>query len=379
MSVAIRPFAKGKGWEVDIRTVLPCGEPYRERRKAPVSSKSAAWRWGLAREREIVQHGPRRPKRKKEVPQPTFSEFADQFIKDRAATKKYKPSYLAAQRSILRVHLRPRFGSRKLNAITKQDIQRLEADLVGTRERKTVNNVLAVLKSILGEAVDASVITEIPCPIKVQRVAPGIDISFHEVEDLERLVEAAQDLDWRAHLAVLLGAEAGLRCGELLGLEWNDIDFRRGHLLVRRSIWRGHETVPKGGRPRRLPLTKRLVAALREHRHIRGPWVLCRDDGRQLTEKILRVWVQKASRRAGVAHHGLHVLRHTFASHLMLEGVPPRVVKQLCGHADISTTLGYMHLSRNSEESAIRLLDDRTREQTRGEIVESAGTRRENR
>jgi hypothetical protein len=75
MSVIVRPYRRG-GWEVDITVRLPNGSRWRERSKAPVSSKSAAVRWGEDRERHVLQHG--LPQPKKEVP--TLEEFAPRFL-----------------------------------------------------------------------------------------------------------------------------------------------------------------------------------------------------------------------------------------------------------------------------------------------------------
>ena len=68
MSVKVRPYRRG-GWEVDVRVVLPDGTHRRERKRAPVSSKSGAMRWGQARERQLLIHRPAEPTQpRKEVP-----------------------------------------------------------------------------------------------------------------------------------------------------------------------------------------------------------------------------------------------------------------------------------------------------------------------
>ncbi len=73
---------------------------------------------------------------------------------------------------------------------------------------------------------------------------------------------------------VVLGGDAGLRLGEILALEWRDVDLPARRLTVQRSDWLGHVTVPKGGRARLLPMTQRLTAALKAARHLRSDRVL---------------------------------------------------------------------------------------------------------
>jgi len=130
-----------------------------------------------------------------------------------------------------------------------------------------------------------------------------------------------------------------------MALTWTDVDVVKNQVCVERSDWKGHVTSPKGGRLRYVPLTRRLAAALRGHRHLRGARVLCEADGRPMTQKVLQCLVRRAARRAGLTHDGLHVLRHTFCSHLAMKGAPARAMQELAGHKDLSTTQRYMHLS----------------------------------
>ena len=115
---------------------------------------------------------------------------------------------------------------------------------------------------------------------------------------------------------------------------------------------------PKGGRLRYVPLTVRLAAALKKHRHLRAKRVLHQDDAERspLTQKIVQDWMKRAARRANVKP-GVHILRHTFCSHLAMKGAPARAIQELAGHQDLGTTQRYMHLSPSAIDSAIRLLD----------------------
>jgi integrase len=268
-----------------------------------------------------------------------------------------KPSEIAAKRTILKVHLVPLLGTKRLDEITNEDIQRLKHQL-RDRASKTVNNVLTVMSVLLKKATEWDVIGQMPCTIRLVK-APKTSMGFYDFDDYEHLIEVAQTFGPDAHLVVLLAGEAGLRCGEIIGLEWRDVDFAKRQLCIQRSEWRGHVTVPKGGRLRHVPMTTRLSAALRESRHLRGPRVLCQSSGAALTQDIVGEHVRRAARKAGLPASGAHRLRHTFCSHLAMRGAPARGIQELAGHQDLITTQRYMHLSPTAVDNAIRLLEQR--------------------
>ena len=131
MSVKVRPYRRG-GWEVDIRVTLPDGSAIRDRRRAPVPSRSAALRWGQARERALLLRpaaGSADSEPRKEVP--TLAEFAPRFLDGYARANRQKPSGIAAKETILRVHLVPFFGSKRLDAIGLEAAGRPEAGTGG--------------------------------------------------------------------------------------------------------------------------------------------------------------------------------------------------------------------------------------------------------
>ena len=351
---------------VDVITRFSNGSRYRERRRLTTRSKSAAQHWGEDRERHLLQHG--LPQPKKEVP--TLEQFAPKFLDGHARANRQKPSGIAAKENIVGVHLIPLLGTKRLDAITNMDVQELKAQL-RDRAPKTVNNVLGVLSVLLKKAVEWEVLERMPCVIRLLPI-PKPSARFHDFGAYEQLVSAAEEIDPRAHLIVLLGGEAGLRCGEIAALEWADVDLQKRQLCVQRSEWKGHVTVPKGGRLRYVPMTNRLATALREHRHLRTRRVLCQEDGTSLTTKMVADHVRRSASRAGLASHGVHVLRHTFCSHLAMRGAPARAIQELAGHQDIGTTQRYMHLSPAALDAAIRLLESTAGPPTRGNMVATA-------
>jgi integrase len=363
MSVKIRPYRNG-GWEVDILFRLPNGRRYRERCKAPARSRSGALRWGQDRERHLLLHGPEQSN--KEVP--TLEQFASRFIEGHAVANRQKPSGIASKKSILNVHLVPILGSRRLSEIGNEDVQRLKRQLA-SKSPKTVNNVLTVLNVMLKQAVEWRIMETVPCSIKLLTVTRS-EASFFEFDDYQRLVEAALSIDKRTHLIVLLGGDAGLRVGEIVALQWPDVDFDRGHICVRHSDWRGQLTTPKNGRVRFVTMTNRLAAALRQHRHLRNRRVLCKDDGSPLTRQGAWSRVRYAARRAKL-RTGVHILRHTFCSHLVMRGAVMSAVQELVGHRDLTMTQRYSHLSRTALADTIRLLEKRAESPKNGDILET--------
>jgi integrase len=372
MSVIVRPYRRG-GWEIDIRVVTPDDtRQLRERRRAPMSSRSAAVRWAESRERvlfERLMHPPQITAPPKEVP--TLREFAPRFLDGHARANRQKPSGIAAKEMIIRVHLAPLLGHKKLDAIKSEDVQRLKGCL-STKAAKTVNNILTVLNVLLKKALDWDVIDRVPCAITLLPV-PKTSMSFYDFDEYERLVAASSAIDATAYLIVLLGGEAGLRCGEMIALEWRDVDLSKRQLCIQRSDWNGQVTTPKGGRLRYVPLTTRLAAAFRDHRHLRSSNVLCQDDGQPLTRQMVQYRVLRASRRGKLSQVGVHILRHTFCSHLAMRGAPPRAIQELAGHRELGMTQRYMHLSPAALDSAIRLLDRPAGLQKFGDLGETGG------
>jgi integrase len=230
---------------------------------------------------------------------------------------------------------------------------------------------------MLKKAVEWELIGRVPCAIRLLPVPPP-SARFHDFDDFERLVEAARKRSHDAYLVVLLGGEAGLRCGEIAALEWGDVDLKKRQLCIQRAVWKGHTASPKGGRLRYVPMTQRLAAALHTARHLRGPRVFCDQSGKPHNEKIVADHVDHSARAAKLKNRGVHVLRHSFCSHLAMRGAPTRAIQELAGHADIRTTQRYMHLSPAALDSAIQLLDGPKPGLRRGDILETAAGEQSN-
>jgi integrase len=177
-------------------------------------------------------------------------------------------------------------------------------------------------------------------------------------ETRERLRPAfvkGADTEWGP--AILVGLRCGLRLGEIMALRWEDVDLVVGRLVVNRAVSRGRIGTPKNGRTREIPLGLDVLRALKDHRHLKGELVFPGPAGRLLHKNETKHPLWRACRRSGLRFIGWHVLRHTFASHLVMRGAPIRAVQELLGHSTIEMTMRYAHLSPNVTRDVVGLLD----------------------
>ncbi len=142
---------------------------------------------------------------------------------------------------------------------------------------------------------------------------------------------------------------------------------------MKRNVWRGHFGTPKGGRSREVPLNEVARQALKAHRHLRGAFVFCDAAGAYLKNAACRNAILPASKHAGLRPIGWHDLRHTFASHLVMRGVPLKAVQELMGHATLEMTMRYAHLSPDVKKEAVRALEGHTDGTGRNFPVKSMG------
>lgn len=286
----------------------------------------------------------------------SLGDFFGRYLAGHSVANREKPSSIDSKERIWKNYLQPFISKMKMNELVAEDVQSLKGRL-SKLSPKTANNALSLLNGMLKTAHEWGVIRELPVRIRMLK-AKGDEVNFYEPEEYDRLVDAGGKLGPQIEATVLLGGDAGLRSGEMLGLQWGDIDFTRGLLHVRRAIWIGQVTLPKSGKGRTIPMTTRLMACLKAQRHLVREEVLHRPDGSQATRATVHKWLKRAEKKAGLQPLGaLHTLRHTFCSRLARQGAPAAAIQQLAGHSSYSTTARYVHLFEGAKESAIRLLE----------------------
>ncbi len=330
-------------WWVDIRV-----DYIRYRKKSPEDTRAGA----LAYERRLREKLTRDGSLEKRVVAPVFSEFAMSWLETYAAANN-KLSERRMKSSILNHHLIPFFGKFRLDRITSEDIERYKARKLGEElAPKTVNNQLTVLSRCLRSAVDWGKIVHMP-RVKLMK-AHSQNTDFLTQDEMTRLLAAP--IATPVQLMPFTALRTGLRLGELLGLSWSDIDFEGDVLTVRHAWVRQELTSPKNHRIRHIPLGGELRALLFAVRRNKGFVFSGVGDRPWSTDGAARE-LKRLCERTGVRKIGWHALRHTFASHIAMRGVPMRSLQQLLGHSTISMTERYAHLGAASLHDAVQVLE----------------------
>ena len=276
---------------------------------------------------------------------PLFRDFVEGAWKE-AHFEGYKPSTRKGVRSVLDRQLLPAFGSKPLDRIVPEQIGRW-FDRFSRTAPGNANHALDLLRSIMNFAIARGHLETDPARA-VERNPRQVLTRFLSREEIARLhrVLDSQTRDSRREQAdiVRLLLLTGCRRSEIVGLRWSEVD--RDRLVFADS---------KTG-PRIVPLNTQARRILQRRPRGVSPFVFPspRDPARPRSRN-LAFWY-RARREAGIEDVRLHDLRHTHASHAVMNGVPVPVVARLFGHTDVRTTLRYAHLGdREIEDAAERI------------------------
>jgi integrase len=279
----------------------------------------------------------------------TFAAYAETWF----STLTVRPRTVVIYRANYEKHLKPKLGQKRLAEITVDDVAALIAKM--TRDGKKANTVqlaLAPLSLIFRHAERAGLVASSPVRKLHASERPKADAGERrtlEPDELVRLLAKAGRT--RALLAV--GAFAGLRISEALGLTWADVDFAAGVIRVRKQLDRGSRARVdvKTARSRRdVVLVPELARVLREHKmkmRFKEPtdFVFSMPDGRARCHVSTMESIRGAATRAGLDGVSFHALRHGYASMLIGMGTDIETVSRMLGHSSSSITLStYSHL-----------------------------------
>jgi integrase len=287
-----------------------------------------------------------------------------------------KASTVRFYRDHLENHVFPLLGHQPLASVSRKDCRQLVAS---TREKglkiQTVRGIVRTLSVVLSQAVEDEQLPANPALSMRKYLRRGDEpepcIDPFTREEAAHVAEIARQHFPEWHPWLLCGLRTGLRAGELLALQWGDIDWRGRFVEVRRNLVRGKLTTPKNHQCRRVDLSPQLRAVLRlsrrrktvellKHGLPRPHWVFPSAAGTALDESNVRKAFNQILDKAELHRRGPHQMRHTFASLLLQAGEPITYVSNQMGHKDSAITLRvYAHwLPDSTSRKGVDRLDE---------------------
>jgi len=336
---------KRKGWQVDFQIEVN-GLRERKRLVSPYKTKAQTEVWAYSKLQELEDS-----MRCARAAAPLLREFAKTWLE---ACHRNKPSTLRAKELILRRHVLPALGDMPLHTVTRPVLVTFRDGL--RMAPKTASNVMTVVSGLMRYAEETGQIEE--CP-RVPRVkVPRSELRFLSQGEAAAIMRGARRGQPTDLVTVLLGLDAGLRRGEMVGLDWGDLDLERRTIRVARNVWSGRVDTTKGGRGRTVPMSEHLCQALLAlPRPLRRDAPLLQRDGQRVTGRAVTAAIKRAERLGGLAETGhCHVLRHTLGARLAMAGVGEKTIAEVLGHTDTKTTQRYMHLAPDHVSKAVGAL-----------------------
>lgn len=237
------------------------------------------------------------------------------------------------------------FGNRPIGQITRAELQDWQARKRQVNKPATVNRIMCRLRHMFNKAVEWELLDESPMERLKFLPENNARLRYLSMDECGRLLEACIVPHMRA--MVVLALHTGMRRGEILNLQWGDLDFSSGHVVIRDS---------KNGEPRHIPMDSAVRELLSGYTLTSGSsHVFPSASGGRLST------IQKAFRnariRAGMSDLHFHDLRHTFASQWMMAGGDLYVLKDILGHKSIAMTQRYAHLSPAFKQAMVERME----------------------
>ena len=272
-----------------------------------------------------------------------FEDFSQQYL---AYSKTNKAESTYQRRDKVSVgHLITAFQGRYLFDIPARMIEKYKAKRLGKVAPATVNRELSCLKHMYTKANEWGYLKINPVKsVKLLKEPPG-RLRYLRPDEVKKLLDAC-----RGYLRsiVITALNTGMRKGEILALCWNDVDLENRKVTVKKT---------KSNEIRVIPINQTLYHELSNLSHgSDGEYIFSNGNGHRFGD--IKKGFSLALKRAEIEDFHFHDLRHTFGSHLVMQGIDLKTVQQVMGHKEIKTTMRYSHLSPEYVQEAMERLDN---------------------
>lgn len=324
--------------------------PYSEKVKSELFEICNGKAWINYEELQLREHTMKEnTQNNTETLQPLSIEFENKInqFKHWLRSKRYSESTIGTYTDALRTFLRY-FSDKALSEISNNDLIRFNNEYIlknkfsSSYQNQVVNGVKLFFRTIENKKIDPELIHR----PKRSKVLPNV----LSKEEVKAILNAHTNLKHKAMLSLIYSC--GLRCGELLALKPENIDSKRGVIIIKQA---------KGRKDRIAPLSQKMIDMLREYYTASKPKNYLfegQKEGETYDERSLQKVLKQAIEKVKIAKPvTLHWLRHSYATHLLENGTDLRYIQEILGHRSSKTTEIYTHVSTKSIQKVISPFD----------------------
>ena len=304
---------------------------------------------------------------------PTMNEYSRLWLEDYIKPLRRASTY-ERYSWVYKKYVKPYLGKQPIDQVKRGDIRNLllkhyKAGL----SRSSVCIIRDCVSGIMGHALDEELIAANPVKgitkkLQLERTR-RIEAEPFNQSEVDQVLHTCSESFPDYYPFFLCAFRTGMRLGELLGLQWGDIDWNGQFITVRRSFKNRRLEKPKNGKTRRVDMSDQLIEvmrglqtnrkreALKDGRGVVVDWIFHKGGEPIAQNSIRNVW-NRLLLKAGIRRNRLHDIRHTYASLLLSNGQSPVYVKEQLGHSSIQITVDvYGHLIPSSNRDAVNQLD----------------------
>lgn len=310
-----------------------------------------------------------------------------EYIKDwlyNVKANTLKPSSFDRKEEVINYQILPYIGDICIDSLSADDIQAMVNELKVRYSFSTVKKAYECINACLKYAVKRrdiayNVAESVTIPTNTER--SNSDIHFFSEDEIRLILQESVRCYKNGSRVYRMGEifvfllNTGLRIGEALALEWQNVDFKKQLVTVRSNVVyvkdrsesnrsyccvKQPSTKTRNG-SRIIPLNSEAMRALISLRELNDntPYVFATKNGKRITPRNIDRTFRSILKRCGIACTGVHSLRHTFASRLFAKGVDVKTVSELLGHSDVGITYDtYIHLIQEQRITAVKAIED---------------------
>ncbi len=250
---------------------------------------------------------------------------------------------------IIKTRIAPKLGEYELPELNAEILQTFVAEQCSRMAPNSVNGTITVLQRSLKAAESLEMMERnfTSCIYRPRAQEKRVEcFTFKEQQKIEQYVMQSNK---QGLWGIVLCLYTGLRIGELLALEWADVDFQRGLLFVNKSCHYGRdragvysrivETLKTAGSERVIPLSKPLLSVLKDLKRYNSCEYVINNKGKPISTRAYQNTFSLILQKLHIPHKGFHSLRHTFATRALESGADVKTLSEILGHKNSTVTL----------------------------------------